>query len=343
MVLDEPLALILAPTGRDAEVAVAILHEVGLPATTCADLQSMLTALSGAGCAVVTEEALLSSDRRHLAEWIRRQPPWSDFPFVLLTSRGGSPDARLPEMLGNVTVLERPFHPAVLANAVKSALRARARQREVEAYQERQALLIAELNHRVKNTLAIVQSVAYQSLRQGIAPEVARERFEARLLSLSKTHGLLNETSWTQAPLQEVLSLELNPYVGDQGQRVIATGPNLGLSAQMAVALGMVFHELTTNAVKYGSLSVPEGRLEVHWTLTDDITRPRALQLRWAEKEGPDVVAPLRTGFGSRLIEQTIQRQLNGAVRVSFEPEGLVCDFEIPLEAHNGSAAQAAE
>ena len=90
------LALILAPVGRDAEVAVAILHEVGLPATTCADLQSMLTALGGAGCAVVTEEALLSSDRRHLAEWIRRQPPWSDFPFVLLTSRGGSPDARLP-------------------------------------------------------------------------------------------------------------------------------------------------------------------------------------------------------------------------------------------------------
>jgi two-component sensor histidine kinase len=338
MVRDEPLALILAPTGRDAEVAVAILHEVALPATTCADLQSMLKALSGAGCAVVTEEALLSSDRRHLAEWISRQPPWSDFPFVLLTYRGGSPDARLPEMLGNVTVLERPFHPAVLANAVKSALRARARQREVEAYQERQALLIAELNHRVKNTLAIVQSVAYQSLRQGVAPEVARERFEARLLSLSKTHGLLNETSWTQAPLQEVLSLELNPYVGDQGQRVVATGPNLGLSAQMAVALGMVFHELTTNAVKYGSLSVPEGRLEVHWTLTDDITRPRALQLRWTEKQGPDVVAPLRTGFGSRLIEQTIQRQLNGAVRVSFEPEGLLCDFEIPLDMHNRSA-----
>ena len=143
MVLDEPLALILAPTGRDAEVAVAILHEVGLPATTCADQQSMLTALSGAGCAVVTEEALLSSDRRHLAEWIRRQPPWSDFPFVLLTSRGGSPDARLPEMLGNVTVLERPFHPAVLANAVESALRARARQREVEAYQGEACLLIA--------------------------------------------------------------------------------------------------------------------------------------------------------------------------------------------------------
>jgi two-component sensor histidine kinase len=303
----------------------------------------MLKALSGAGCGVVTEEALLLSDRHELAEWVRRQPPWSDFPFVLLTSRGGSPDARLPEMLGNATVLERPFHPAVLANAVKSALRARARQREVEAYQERQALLMAELNHRVKNTLATVQSLAYQTLRQGIAPELARERFEARLISLSKTHNLLNETSWTGAPLREVLSLELNPYVGDQGQRVIATGPNLDLSAQMALALAMVFHELTTNAVKYGSLSVPEGRLEVHWALTGHDSDATSLQLGWAEKSGPQVAVPLRRGFGSRLIEQTVQRQLNGAFEVRFEPEGLVCELEIHLEADKGLALQAAE
>ena len=136
-------------------------------------------------------------------------------------------------MLGNVTVLERPCHPSVLANAAKSGLRARARQKEVEAYQERQALLIGELNHRVKNTLATVQSLAHQTFRQESSARPARERFEARLISLSRTHNVLNETSWTGAPLKEVLFQEVAPYIGGDRERLVASGPDLDMSASM--------------------------------------------------------------------------------------------------------------
>ena len=342
MASGEPSVLIFAPAGRDAQVAAAILGEVGLRFKICASLDLLLAALPEAGCAVVTEEALLSSDRRNLAAWVAQQPPWSDFPFVLLTSRAGSPDARLPEMLGNVTVPERPFHPAVLANAVKSAVRARARQREVEAHQERQALLIAELNHRVKNTLATVQSLAHQTFRRAGSHDGARERFEARLMSLSRTHNLLNETSWTGALLKQVLALEIEPYIGDN-RRVVASGPNLRLPAPMAVAIGMILHELATNAAKYGALSVPDGRLDIEWTLAQEHGQTKALRLCWRERNGPQVAPPSRRGFGSRLIEQTVAQQLNGDVSFSFEPEGLVCEFEIDLQAHDHETAGAAE
>ncbi|HEU4520104.1 MAG TPA: sensor histidine kinase, partial [Microvirga sp.] len=120
---DAPV-LILAPAGRDGAVASAILREIGIGSRICASLEDLLGGLGDAACAVVTEESLLTANRRALAEWVKQQPPWSDFPFLLLTSRGATPDERLPDMLGNVTVLERPFHPAVLANAVRSALRA---------------------------------------------------------------------------------------------------------------------------------------------------------------------------------------------------------------------------
>jgi two-component sensor histidine kinase len=343
MARTEPFALILAPAGRDAEVAAAILREVGIAATICADLASLVALLPGGGCAVVTEEALLISNRRDLAAWISRQPPWSDFPFVLLTCRGSSPDARLLDLLGNVTVLERPFHPAVLANAVKSALRARARQREVEVHQENQALLIAELNHRVKNTLATVQSLAHQTSRQAASPEAARERFEARLMSLSRTHNLLNQTSWTGAALKEVLAPELEPYAGGSRDRVVIAGFDLDLTAPMALAIGMIIHELATNAAKYGALSRADGRVEITWSLAQENGSARVLRFRWAEASGPDVAAPSRLGFGSRLIEQTVRGQLNGTVDMRFERSGLVCEFEIPLDHQELLQAQAAE
>src|SRR3954466_13497364 len=137
-----------------------------------------------------------------LAAWIHRQPPWSDFPFVLLTSRGGHADASLTDLLGNVTILERPFHPSVLVNAVRCATRARQRQREAEAYllerkrsEEHQTLLIRELQHRVKNTLATVQALLRATSRSASTVEDFKRVFEARVLSLSRTHNLLSSSS----------------------------------------------------------------------------------------------------------------------------------------------------
>src|SRR4051812_7678474 len=200
--MDERTApvLILAPSGRDATVAATILGEVGVVTTACSDLDALVSGLGRAGGAIVTEEALLHSDRRALAAWIRQQPPWSDFPFVLLTSRGSHADTSLTELLGNVTVLERPFHPSVLVNAVRCASRARQRQHEAEAYllerkqsEEHQALLIRELQHRVKNTLATVQALLRATSRSASSVEDFKQVFEARVLSLSRTHDLLVE------------------------------------------------------------------------------------------------------------------------------------------------------
>jgi two-component sensor histidine kinase len=130
--------------------------------------------------------------------------------------------------------------------------------------EERQKLLIGELNHRVKNTLATVQSLAWQSTRHGVPPEVAQQRFQERLLALSRTHNLLNETRWEGASLRSILQTELEPHGLDE-TRYRLNGANVALAPKAAVVLGMVIHELTTNAVKYGSLSVDQGRVEVEW------------------------------------------------------------------------------
>ena len=252
MVTSNAYVLILAPIGRDGAVAEKILAEVGIRSLVCASLHMVLTNLDQAGCAVVTEEALLSSDRRPLADWASRQPPWSDFPFIVLTTRGLSPDLHLPEMLGNVTVLERPFHPAVLANATQSALRARRRQREVEAHlqerqrtHERQALLIRELHHRVKNTLSTVQGLLGGTRRSSHSMDQFYHSFSDRIVALAKTHTLLTEDYWQMGSLKEMLTAELSPYNNHRAHRIVLNGPAVELSADLAVPTGMAIHELT--------------------------------------------------------------------------------------------------
>ena len=194
-----------------------------------------------------------------------------------------------------------------------------------------QRLLIDELNHRVKNTLATVQALAHQTFRQPIPPEVARERFEARLLSLSRTHNLLNERNWAGAALKDVLALELEPFVGEHRNRFTATGSDIDLPPRMAVVVGMIFHELATNAAKYGALSIPFGRVAVNWCVATESSQ-RVLQVEWIERGGPPVTQPLHRGFGSRLIEQATTQQLNGRAELRFAAEGLTCRLDLPLD-----------
>ena len=191
---------------------------------------------------------------------------------MLLTSRGSHADTSLTELLGNVTVLERPFHPSVLVNAVRCASRARQRQHEAEAYllerkqsEEHQALLIRELQHRVKNTLATVQALLRATSRSASSVEDFKQVFEARVLSLSRTHDLLVETSWRTALLRDILQSELGPYDDGAGTRVLLSGPAVELPAELALPIGMAIHELTTNAAKYGAFSTSRGWLEVEW------------------------------------------------------------------------------
>ncbi|MHC2000956.1 sensor histidine kinase [Methylobacterium sp. CM6241] len=333
----EPVVLILAPLGRDAMVAATILAEVGIASKATSTLDDLVAHLDHAACAVVTEEALLHWDRQEIARWVEQQPPWSDFPFVLLSYRGGPPDVRLTDLLGNVTVLERPFHPAVLANAVRSALRARRRQREVQAYleerqrtHERQALLIRELHHRVKNTLATVQGLLGATARSTKDVDTFYQSFSDRIVSLGKTHNLLTEDYWQTAPLRDLLQNELGHYNDGTANRITLEGPPVELAADLAVPTGMAIHELTTNATKYGALSLPSGRVTVSWSV-DQRDTERVLELRWTESGGPLVKAPERKGFGSTLLQRVLAQQCNADVDITYGAEGLHFRMVAPL------------
>jgi len=330
--------LILAPRGRDASVARGILTEAGMDAEVCPDLRTFFETISDdISAAIVTEESIADQPPKRLSEWIAAQPPWSDFPFIVLTTRGHSPDLHLPDMLGNVTVLERPFHPAVLANATQSALRARRRQREVEAHlqerqrtHERQALLIRELHHRVKNTLSTVQGLLGGTRRSSHSMDQFYHSFSDRIVALAKTHTLLTEDYWQMGSLQDMLTAELSPYNNHTAHRIVLNGPRVELSADLAVPTGMAIHELTTNAAKYGALSVPDGSVHVWWDLVAD-GDVQTLRLEWTERGGPSVEFPKRRGFGSTLLQRVLTTQCNAEVRFDFDRQGLRFHMEAPL------------
>jgi PAS domain S-box-containing protein len=198
---------------------------------------------------------------------------------------------------------------------------------ERKVAEQHQRLLINELNHRVKNTLAIVQGIAWQSFRPSGAPRGAIEAFEGRLSALSAAHDVLTRQSWEAAPIGSIVAEAVAPHHAGDG-RLTAEGPPIDLEPKRAVALGLAMHELATNAVKYGALSTPEGRVEVRWTTTDG-----TLRLTWRETGGPRVVAPARRGFGARLLEQGLAEELRGRVRLEFRPEGVLCVVEAALAA----------
>lgn len=197
---------------------------------------------------------------------------------------------------------------------------------------ERQKLMIDELNHRVKNTLATVQSIAVQTARSHADPTTFAEGFQARLLALSHTHDLLTRSHWEGADLGDILQHETEAH---GSHRVSVNGPRIGLAPAAALSLGMIFHELATNAAKYGALSAPDGRVLVDWGLAD-LTRPR-LQLVWREIGGPAVSPPVRKGFGSRLIERSVRHDLAGEVELDYAGDGFTATFSIPLDREQGT------
>jgi PAS domain S-box-containing protein len=203
--------------------------------------------------------------------------------------------------------------------------------------EERQRLLINELNHRVKNTLSTVQSLAVQTLRTTASPEPFREAFEARLMALSDAHSLLTRSNWTGAELRDVLEHALAPYRDGEAAdaRVQLRGAALRLPARAALTLGMAFHELATNAAKYGALSTSTGRVEVAWRI-EHTDGAASLSLEWRETGGPRAEEPRRLGFGLRLIERSVENDLDGEVRLDFHPDGVRCAMIIPMETWPG-------
>jgi PAS domain S-box-containing protein len=195
--------------------------------------------------------------------------------------------------------------------------------------EERQHLLIRELHHRVKNTLATVQAIVGSTARTASSIEDFYESFVGRIVSLAQTHNLLTEDYWQKASLAEMLRNELGPF--DDGKaRVTLAGPPVELTSEAAVPIGMAIHELTTNAVKHGALSIPGGSVEVLWRVIEDEEASR-LVFAWTERGGPPVQVPSRQGFGSRLLQRVLATQLQADVQMDFDPDGIRFRMNVPL------------
>lgn len=197
----------------------------------------------------------------------------------------------------------------------------------VEA-ERRRDVLIGELSHRVKNTLAMVQSIASQTLRRSASLAEFKAAFDGRLHALGRAHDVLVQQDWASVELGQIVERTFDPY--GLGERIAADGPSLHLTPQAGVAMAMVLHELATNAVKYGALSNQGGRLRVTWRLEDG-SAARRVRLLWTESGGPPVTAPARRGFGTSLIEHSIAQQLGGTARPEFRADGLRYEIAFPV------------
>lgn len=201
---------------------------------------------------------------------------------------------------------------------------------ETKRQDERTQMLLNELNHRVKNSLTTVQSIATQTLRNNREIEPARQQIEQRLIALSKAHDILTKESWEGAPLARIVEETVAVHSGHGLNRFELQGPDVWMPPNHALALALALHELATNAVKYGALSNDTGRVIITWSVTG-LDGTRRLTMRWAEIGGPPVSPPTRFGFGSRLVAQGLKHDLGGEVSIDFAAAGVVCTIEAPL------------
>jgi two-component system CheB/CheR fusion protein len=204
---------------------------------------------------------------------------------------------------------------------------------ERQAAEERALMLMAELDHRVKNILAVVSSVVSQTLRSGSPPESLSAEIEGRIRAIARAHNLLTDHGGAKSSLRDLVATEVRPY--QQGSNIVLSGPEVELTTKSSLTLALAIHELTTNAAKYGCLSVAEGCLSVTWSVMEGEIAPQ-LMIEWVELGGPAVTEPSRRGFGTKLIELSLVRGLDAKVDRAFDPAGVRCSMAIPLSADLG-------
>lgn len=197
--------------------------------------------------------------------------------------------------------------------------------KEREAADKLQKLILGELHHRIKNTLATVSSIASQSFRTATSIEHGQTAMEGRLAALGRAHDLLMQISWSNASLTHTFSDATEPYDSQGTRRFHFNGPDIRITSGAVIALAMTLNELCTNTTKFGALSRPTGRVEIVWTTDDE-----RMRLTWTEKAGPPVQRPTRRSFGTRMME-SLGQQLNGQVQLSYDPSGFVYSLDVPL------------
>jgi two-component sensor histidine kinase len=201
---------------------------------------------------------------------------------------------------------------------------------EQEVARKLQRLLMEELHHRIKNTLATIQAIITQTFRTADNLAEAQAAIEQRLHALGKIHDLLIKTNWVQASLGELLDTAIRPYEENGLGHFSIASPKIDVSALAALPLAMALNELCTNAMKYGALSVATGHVDIKATIDEDSGQ---LHLAWTETGGPTVAEPTKRSFGSRLIEQSLLASLNGTGKIEYRPTGVVCVLALPLTA----------
>src|SRR5665213_2480287 len=206
--------------------------------------------------------------------------------------------------------------------------------KEREASDKLQNLILEELHHRIKNTLATVSAIASQSLRNVPGAEHAQQAIEGRLLALGRAHDLLLQARWTSADLGKIVRGATEAFDNPDTPKFTIAGPDVRMKSGAVIAVAMTLNELCTNTTKFGALSAPAGRVDIAWTLD---ARTQRLHLTWTENNGPAVRAPEKRSFGSRLIE-TLGRQLKGDVRLTYEPGGFVYALDVPLASLTSTA-----
>ena len=207
--------------------------------------------------------------------------------------------------------------------------------REREAADKLQKLILEELHHRIKNTLATVSAIASQSLRNVSGAEHAQHAIEGRLLALGRAHDLLLQARWTSADLGKIVRGATEAFDNPDAPKFTIEGPDVRMTSGAVIAISMTLNELCTNTTKFGALSVPAGRVAIAWTLDHETQR---LRLVWTETNGPVVQAPAQRSFGSRLIE-TLGKQLKGEVQLRYEPSGFVYALDVPLASLNAASS----
>jgi two-component sensor histidine kinase/DNA-binding response OmpR family regulator len=206
--------------------------------------------------------------------------------------------------------------------------------KEREAADKLQKLILGEMHHRIKNTLATVSAIASQSLRNATSLQHGQQAIESRLVALGRAHDLLMQVSWANASLDQTVRGATKPYDSQGTRHFSINGPDLGITSGAVIALAMTFNELCTNTTKFGALSVPAGRVDISWTVDDEKKR---LRLTWAEKDGPPVETPTRRSFGTRMME-SLGQQLNGQVHLGYEPSGFIYTLDVPLSSLTATA-----
>jgi two-component sensor histidine kinase len=199
--------------------------------------------------------------------------------------------------------------------------------RERDAADKLQKLILEELHHRIKNTLATVGAIASQSLRNAPSTQHAQHAIEGRLQALGRAHDLLLQARWTGADMRKIVHGATEPFDNPDKPRFSIAGPDVQIASGAVIAIAMTLNELCTNTTKFGALSVPAGHVAISWVVDASASR---LHFTWKEQDGPVVSAPTRQSFGTRLIE-TLGRQLKGNVRLTYEPSGFVYFLDIPL------------